>query len=520
MIATVRRIPYLPLLLALAAPAAHADSFGFESLQALIRTRDVGTVEELLAALPEAQRRNYALMFDSRSLQGASFDNPRVILYGPDARFVLTFNGDIAQRGFRVLETLEFDTVAREFRLRELEFPDRPAGAAAVRVSETNPEPCMRCHGNPPHPVWDSFPLWPGAYGERYGATLSEPERTGLERFLAQQPTHPRYRHLLDVARYADARTFRPGAGAQYAAVRREPPNAELSADLGNLQFQAIAARLMHQPAFAVYRYALLGVADGGCAPLSDFYPETLWRTQRAAFERFARDTAGGNAREAQLKAQRLAAGVTAPAPTGSDTLLPLRFVAESALGIPTRSWTLALESGTYDFTRPPAATLPLRTSLLAAIAPGDRALETLSYSATPSDGDRYCSYLKRRSRAALAGAGSAVGSTVAPSPAALALSDRPQGSGDGSAAPPPALQVCVGCHETGAAPLIPFSNPKLLAQRLRDRSVPRATLQDEIRFRLSPEAGAHRMPLGLNLADAERQALVAYFEALAASAN
>ena len=516
----MRRLPYLPLLLALAMRAAHADDFGFESLQTLMRTRDVGTVEELLAALPEAQRRNYALMFDSRSLQAASLDDPRVILYGPDARFVLTFNGDAAQRGFRTIEALEFDTVTRQFHLRELEFPERPAGAAAVRVSEPNPERCMRCHGNPPHPVWDSFPLWPGAYGERYGATLSPPERAGLERFLAQQPTHPRYRHLLDIARYADARTFRPGAGAQYAAVRREPPNAELSADLGNLQFEAIAARLMHQPAFAAYRYALLGVADGGCAPLSDFYPETLWRTQRAAFERFAHDTASGNAREAHLKAQRLASGVTAPAPAGSDTLLALRFVAESALGIPTRSWTLALESDTYDFTRPPAAALPLRTSLLAAIAPGDRALETLSYSATPADGDRDCSYLKRRSRAALAGSDGSRSDSAAPSAAALAGSEPPQVGGAGFAAPPAALQVCVGCHETGAAPLIPFSNPKLLAQRLRDRSTPRGTLQDEIRFRLSREAGAHRMPLGLNLADAEQQALAAYFESLAASAN
>lgn len=515
----MRRNLCLLLLLTLAAPAIHADSFGFESLQALIRTHDVGSVEELLAALPEAQRRDYALMFDSRSLQSASFENPRVILYGRDARFVVTFNGDAAQRGFRMLETLEFDTVAREFRLRELEFPERPAGAAGVRVSEPNPERCMRCHGNPPHPVWDSFPLWPGAYGERYGASLSEPERAGLARFLAQQPSHPRYRQLLDVARYADARTFRQGAGAQYAAVLREPPNAELSADLGNLQFEAIAARLARRPAFAAYRYALLGIADGGCAPLSDFYPETLWRAQRDAFERFARDTARDNAREAQLKAQRLASGVTASAPAGSDTLLPLRFVAESALGIPTRSWTLALESGTYDFTRPPAAALPLRTSLLAAIAPGDRALETLSYSATPADGDRYCSYLKRRSRAALAAPDGNRPDGVAPSAAERAGGDGSHADGDG-AAPPAALQVCVGCHETGAAPLIPFSDPKLLAQRLRAPSTSHGTLQDEIRFRLSPDAGAHRMPLGLNLSDPERQALAAYFEALAATAN
>lgn len=515
----MRRISCLPFLLALAAPAARADSLGFVSLQALIRTRDVGTVEELLAALPEAQRRNYALVFDSRSLQAASFENPRVILYGPDARFVLTFNGAPTQRGFRVVETLEFIAATGEFHTRELEFPERPGGAAAVRVSEVNPERCTRCHGGPPRPLWDSFPLWPGAYGERYGASLSDRERAGLARYLAQQPAHPRYRYLLDVARFADSRTFRPGAGGQYAATVREPPNAELSADLGNLQLQAIAARLIRQPAFATYQFALLGVADGGCAPLSDFYPEGLWRAEREAFERFARDTARANARQAQRKAQRVKADVQAPpAPAASDTLLPLRFVAESALGVPTGTWTLALETGTYDFTRPPSAALPLRASLLEAIAPGDRALETLSYSVTSADGDRYCSYLKRRSRVALAGAAGNVTNTAAPSPAAPAAHEPAADSA--ASAPPAALQVCVRCHETGVAPSIPFSDPKMLAQQLRTRPAPHGTLYDEIRFRLSAGAGAHRMPLGLNLAEAERQALDAYFAVLAGAVN
>src|SRR5256885_17060270 len=40
-------------------------------------------------------------VFESRSLQGASPENPRVILFGPDARFIVTFNGSPAQRGFR-----------------------------------------------------------------------------------------------------------------------------------------------------------------------------------------------------------------------------------------------------------------------------------------------------------------------------------------------------------------------------------------------------------------------------------
>lgn len=514
----MRRRSCLPLLLVLTVSAVHAENFSFASLEALVRAHDAGTVEELLAALPEAQRRDYALMFDSRSLQAASFENPRVILYGPDARFVLTFNGSAAQGGFRLLETLEFDAAAREFRLRELEFPERPGGAAGVRVSETNPERCMRCHGNPPRPLWDSFPLWPGAYGERYGASLSDRERAGLARFLAQQPAHPRYRYL-DAARYADSRTFRPGAGGQYAATVREPPNAELAADLAELQSQAVAARLTRQPAFAAWRFALLGVADGGCTPLSDFYPGALWRAERDAFERFARDTARANALEAERKAERAAVHMKAlPAPAATDTLLPLRFVAESALGVPTGAWTLALEAGTYDFTGPPAAASPLRASLLEAIAPGDRVLEPISHSVTSADGDRYCSYLKRRSRAALAAAGQTVTSTVARAPAAALAGTEPSADSAPGAAPA-ALQTCVGCHETDVGPRIPFSDPEFLAQRLGARAA-HGTLYDEIRFRLSAGAGARRMPLGSNLADADRRALEAYFASLAGSAN
>lgn len=517
----MRRASCLPLLLALPAGAASADNFNFASLQSLIASRDIGTIEELIAALPEAQRSRYALVFDSRSLQDASPENPRVILYGPDARLVLTFNGNAAQRGFRVVETLEFEGVSGEFRLRELAFPERPRGASGVVLSETDPPRCLRCHGTPPRPVWDTFPLWPGAYGERYGASLSARERAGLTRFLARQPAHPRYRSLLGAARFADPRTFRPSAASQYSSVTPEPPNAELAGDLSDLQLQALAARLVGQPAFAAYRYALLGVADNGCSPLADFYPESLWHSQREAFERFARDTARANARQAQLKAARATAAPGAAPSAAVNTLLPLRFLAETALRLPTQDWTLALETATFDFTRPPSPSRPLREALLAAIAPGDRTLATLSYSVTSADGDRYCSYLKRRSVAALSGPGSgAPGTSAPPAPAGLAGGGAAAATGSGATVPPAALQLCVNCHETGPGPLIPFSRPATLARELRERPAPHGTLLEEIHYRLAAGAGAHRMPLGVNLADAERQELDAYFATLASSAN
>ncbi len=530
-VAAVRRTLCLLLGLLGAAAPGQAAGFNFASLQSLLSRQDIDSVEELIAALPAAQRSRYALVFESRSLQGASLENPRVILYGTDARFIVTFNGSPAQRGFRVVETMEFDDDSKEFRLRELVFPERADGVAKVVVSEVNPQHCARCHGAPARPVWDTFPLWPGAYGERYRARLSARERAGLAAFLALQPTHPRYGQLLGVKRFADPQTFRSSALTQYAGIPEEPPNAELAIDLGRLQAQSIAGQLVRQPGFELYRYALLGLADNACGRLADFYPDALWRTQRPGFERFARDSAATNARQAQLKAARAAfnggAAVTADSGTRDNALVQLRFVAESALGIATQNWTLALERGTYDFTMPPSPAQPLRETLLAEVATRDATIRDLSLYWTSSDGDRYCSYLKRRSRAALTPSNDGANGVIAldptsppagvsPDPTAV-LANAPAAA---TLARPAALQLCISCHETGVAPLLPFSDATRLAQQLRVRPSAHGALIDEIRFRLSSAAGPHQMPLGLNLSDAERDSLESYFAALAAAAN
>ena len=512
----VIRVRCLLSLLATVLPTigAAAAGFDFQALQSLVQGQNLGSIEQLLAALPAQQRRNYALMFASRSLQGATFLNPRVILFGPDARFIITFNGDPGQRGFRVLETMEFDDSRSEFRLRELIFPEQPGGAAQVRVSEVNPPRCARCHGTPARPVWDTFPLWPGAYGERYRASLSARERTELAAFLVRQPTHARYRFLLDAGYLADPDTFRASASRAYAGQQREPPNARLAIALARLQSRAIVAQLLRQPAFATYQYALLGLADGDCGPLGDFYPDALWREQRADFSRFTAQAAEVNVQQGRLKRARAmtsnSASLGVAGDIGDNLLLRLRFVAETGLGMPTGEWTLALERGTYDFTMPPVSTEPLRDALLAQVAKQDTAVRALSFYATSVDGDRFCTYLKRRSRDALFIAKPAAPTTESSAPAVGAV----------GGVRPAVLHLCIGCHESGVAPDLPFSHPLQLAQALRTQPSAHGTLIDEIRFRLSPQAGTQRMPLGVNLADAERRQLEDYFLAIAALPN
>lgn len=526
-----------------AASGGPVGALDFTSLQALLQHEHIETIEQLLPVLPEAQRSHYTLMFESRSLQGASIDNPRVILFGPDGRFILTFNGSPDQPGFGSVETMEFDAYTQAFRLRELQFVEPGRGGTPIVVSEPNPTRCTRCHGSPAQPVWDTMPLWPGAYGERYRASLSPEERAGLSAFLAKQPTHPRYRYLLDAQRLSDPGAFRASAPSVYSGRAAEPPNAELAADLARLQSQAIARRLATQPLFPVYQYALLGAVDSGCGPLAEFYPAALWRGERRAFERFASETEVANARQAQLKGARGHFGGARLAPVSVSTVnawVPLRFVAEMALGIPTRAWTLALESGTYDFTAPPLPTQPLRDALLAEMSARDPMMLDLVSYASARGAARYCAFLQRRSIAALSARQNAA-QGMAATPYAPAAGGGGQGASLHTAdvAPavpaaeaattlnqmaalvrPAALQMCVNCHETGPAPSLPFSDPARLTHELQARPAAHGVLLDEILFRLSEAAGPRRMPLGTNLPDEERRALERYFNALAASSK
>jgi cytochrome c553 len=82
---------------------------------------------------------------------------------------------------------------------------------------------------------------------------------------------------------------------------------------------------------------------------------------------------------------------------------------------------------------------------------------------------------------------------------------------------PPAALEICASCHQSDIAPKIPFASAEQLKEQLLSRRAPHGSLIDEIRFRMSPEAGTMRMPLGMNLPDEQRIELENYFVQLAA---
>ena len=496
----------LALLLLAGSAAAAAADFDYQALRDLIDHDHIDSIETLLAALPAPMRSHYVLVFASRSLQQASLRDPRVILYGAEAHLMLSFNGDPGEAGYDAVETAEYEPRQARFRFREIRFLQSPTGPT-VQYSLPDPQRCTQCHGDPARPVWDASPLWPGAYGEQYRANLGSVERVGLQRFLAQQPTHPRYRLMLDAQRLAQRGAFAPDAMLQYSGGQAEPPNAEFSLLLARMNAQRVARELREQDQYGAYRYALLGAAEGDCGSLAEFLPvpDSLQVQQR----RFRQ--AADAARAAQDEAKQLRAlprtwGLRSLGRTGAgdSRLDAVRFLTQSRLGVSTQDWTLALEKDAHD-SDPHDAQL-LASALRADLAQSDLNIVPLHAAREGSTVDRYCAYLQERSRSTLSrvpGGGSPT--TV-----------RDEAAGDTHAALQATVQHCASCHVGGAAPELPFGQPQALARLLDHGAYPHGHLVDEIMFRLSPQAAGGHMPPDMNISVAQREVLSIYLTSLA----
>ena len=159
-----------PAWLALAASVvgarAETATFTYKDFVSLIQTRDVRSIEDAIPFLPANMRSNVALMARSRSIQGASAQNPRAILFSDDGSMVVTFNGDVTQRGGDHIEVVSFDEAKAHFQFSTITF----GGGTKARVID-NAQNCFGCHGRVEsdlHPVWD-----PGLVcGERTEATM------------------------------------------------------------------------------------------------------------------------------------------------------------------------------------------------------------------------------------------------------------------------------------------------------------------------------------------------------------
>jgi len=225
------------------------STFDYEDLLATLNQLSVKTISSLLEVLPLSFRSSFTLIHTSHSLHEASYMNPRVLMTNEDGTLIVSFNGRSDQRGYDALEIASVNKETRRIEFREISFSeDRnsvqhgravPNGIPLAPteyeirnpkyyVSKPNPGRCLSCHSaadpssrlfsklpNLSRYIWNSYDVWPGAYGSLddyyFSENLIDPdelrravpqhsltqEKMSLTRFASRVNENSRYKYLV-----------------------------------------------------------------------------------------------------------------------------------------------------------------------------------------------------------------------------------------------------------------------------------------------------------------------------------
>lgn len=144
-------------------------------------SQPISTIEEALPPLVKKYPDYFhfhLLAYASLSVHESSFEEPRAVVFGPDARFILTFNGNPKQRAGSTIEIAQYSQESHSFSFREVLFkkenlePDTGLDPDEIEfqneriiISKPNPQRCQMCHGSNATPIFMTYFTWPGFYG-------------------------------------------------------------------------------------------------------------------------------------------------------------------------------------------------------------------------------------------------------------------------------------------------------------------------------------------------------------------
>lgn len=232
--------------------SAHAvGPFTIKNVENILNARNYTKIEDVLRTFPAEQRSSYTLVHSTNSLQGADAKNPRVIMYGPDATFIVAFNGNPNYSGYDKLEMIQFDRPTAKFRF----FDTYRDSNNAIKVQEQTTN-CTTCHETDLRPNWQPYAEWPGTYGSIDDALQArespKDEITNLKEFLKTAESHPRYSVLVDlVDGYKLPGTMRT----------KQLHNTNFTFRIYNLNMLRMVRMLQETPGYDKYKYAILGSA-------------------------------------------------------------------------------------------------------------------------------------------------------------------------------------------------------------------------------------------------------------------
>lgn len=365
----------LPIVLLFSTPGfgqSAAPTMSWEGLQSLIRTRHITSIESLLRELPREYKDYYFLIYNTRSQQNASYELPRIVLYGRDGRFLMAVTSNPQGQGSHLVEILEYkDNTPGElprFKPREVDFQaiEQHRNQDAFIV---DPPQCASCHRETTRPNIDPYSGWSGFYGSTDNRMrVGSAEDSGYTRFLRQRPNNDRLRQLRQLSVTVDA----VGDG-HYRIIKNAivdiGPLSHFQILVSAFNFRSLAARLWSNQQWRPYLSAVARLClDSTDSNPESYLPQPLEHEGHrgevsaritTAFADLVTSTAQAQASDFQLRRDAIQAnnGPLEPYLRNIDestvrTTALYRF-ASNAMGVELDNWSTSINEGSLSFATP-----------------------------------------------------------------------------------------------------------------------------------------------------------------------
>ncbi len=269
-----------------------------DQLSEFIKTNQISSVDTLLKEMKKAPEwsdylERYTLMFKSKSLQPASAKKPRAIIYGPDAKMIMTFAGSPDSKGRDAIELSCWREKKDAFEFFELTSNGKTL--IGLDPSGVNPTRCTLCHGQDPRPNWESYNFWSGAFGGRAREGCSIIRRNSQE-----DRNHQLFmKHSFGKGRYAVLPQHKATESSRYAKSCPEDkdvytfanaastePNAEMQDLLTPLNSRRIARIIKSAPQSERF-FPLIKGLQAECPKIENFIP-SQWLASRKTYDEVA----------------------------------------------------------------------------------------------------------------------------------------------------------------------------------------------------------------------------------------
>ncbi|GAA4278078.1 hypothetical protein [Aquimarina mytili] len=153
-----------------------------------IQKNKINTIPELLNQLPAHYQNNFSLVEHTKGEGQSNLRFPRIVLFGPDGRFLMNISTKPDDPKHDLLDCAELNEETGVWEFSQFDFTEEEPKL------HRSPESCIRCHGDKPRPVWGTNMDWPGVFGDNEAAG---PNGEALS-----------YKHVLRMREIIDGKTY------------------------------------------------------------------------------------------------------------------------------------------------------------------------------------------------------------------------------------------------------------------------------------------------------------------------